>query len=88
MRRTFFGIALAAMFGFVAGCSDEQQFDQAVENQQEEVTDLQQEQLEATADGTVTSDELEDVEDQREEVTDATGEVAEQTGDLIESKTD
>lgn len=86
MRQSLMAIALLGMFGLV-GC-DQQQYDEAVENQQEESAELEQEKAQATADGTITADELEEVEDQADEVEEATGEVAEQAGDLIESETD
>ena len=88
MRRSLLTTGFALALGFaVAGC-DEMQYENAVDDYNEDVTELEQESQEAMRDGVLDSDEAEDIEDQQEEVTESAGEVAEQAGDLIESETD
>jgi len=88
MRRSILTTGLAVALGFaVIGC-DEMQYEDAVEDYNEDVTELEQERQGAMQDGILDSEEAEEIQDQREDVIESAGEVAEQQGDLIESKTD
>ncbi|MGH7129046.1 MAG: hypothetical protein ACREIV_10780 [Planctomycetaceae bacterium] len=73
---------------FAWGCTDEQQLENAIEDQQEEEADLQEEINEAQEDGGVTNEEREDIRDEAGDIPEATGETAEQAGELIEERTD
>lgn len=88
MSFTKLSLCFLLTFGIAAVGCDEAQYEDAVEDYNEEVVDRQQEIDQATTDGIITSDELEEVEEANEEVIESAGEVAEQKGDLIESKTD
>ncbi|HEX6986735.1 MAG TPA: hypothetical protein VF170_15250 [Planctomycetaceae bacterium] len=79
----FFGLAL-----FAAGCSQEQQLENAQEDLAEERAETAEAAREAQADGVVTPDEQEEVTEEQGETAAAAGEVAEQTGEVIESQTD
>lgn len=78
----FAGLAL-----FAAGCSDEQQLENAQEGLADERAETAEATRDALKDGVVTSDEVEEVQEERGETAEAAGEVAEQTGELIESET-
>jgi len=88
MSFTKLSLCFLLTFGLATVGCDEAQYEDSVEDYNEEVVDRQEEIDEATTDGVITAEELEEVEDATEDVIESAGEVAEQKGDLIESKTD
>lgn len=88
MRRSILTTSFALVLGFaVSGC-DEQQYEDAVQDYNEDVAELEQQSDEAMQDGVLNPEETEELQEQQEDVTESAGEVAEQAGDLIESQTD
>ena len=79
---------LMSLGAISAGCSAEQQLDNAQEELREERLETAETVEEAVGDGIVTSDEREEIRDEQGETAAQVGEVAEQAGELIEEETD
>ncbi len=87
--KTLFTLLIAAgLLGVAAGCTDEQQLEQAQEDLVEERSETAEVVREAREDGVVTPDEREDLIEEQGDDAAAAGEMAEQQGELIESQTD